>query len=132
MALSAEQTLAIHQIIHLHGHLTDDHELDHAGEVFTPDVVYDLRDLGLGTLHGLDEIRTAALGTPDPIGHHVTNIILTEEADGSVRARSKALGVRRDGTTGSVVYEDLLRPTPDGWRIAYRTIRRTRSGGHML
>lgn len=132
MALSAEQTLAIHQVINLLGHITDDHELDRAGEVFVPDVVYDLGDLGHGTLHGLGELRAKALelGVQNPVGHHVTNIVLTEEADGRVRARSKAMGVRRDGTTGSVVYEDLLRPAGDGWRIVHRVIRRTASARH--
>jgi hypothetical protein len=130
MALSVEDTLAIHQLINLLGHITDDHELDRAGEIFTADVVYDLGDLGYGTLHGLDELRSKALeiGVQNPIGHHVTNIVLTEEADGRVRARSKALGIQRNGTTGSVVYEDLIRLTPDGWRIVHRLIRRTESG----
>lgn len=129
MALAPDQTLAIHQVIALHGHLTDDREFDRADEVFTDDVVYDLGDLGYGTIHGLDELRAKAV-VQNPIGHHVTNTVLAEESDGQVRARSKAIGVQRDGTTGSVVYEDLLRPTPDGWRIAYRAIRRTRSGGY--
>jgi hypothetical protein len=96
------------------------------------DLGYDLGDLGHGTLHGLDELRTKALeiGVQNPIGHHVTNIVLTEEDHGRVRAKSKAMGIQRDGTTGSVVYEDLLRLTPAGWRIVHRVIRRTESGRH--
>lgn len=95
-------------------------------------VVYNLGDLGYGTLYGLDELRAKALeiGVQNPIGHHVTNIVLTEESDGRVRAQSKAMGIQRDGTTGSVVYEDLLRLTPGGWRIVHRAIRRTKSGGY--
>lgn len=132
MALTAEQTLEIHRVISLLGHITDDHELDRADEVFTADVVYNLGDLGYGTLYGLDELRAKALeiGVQNPIGHHVTNIVLTEESDGRVRAQSKAMGIQRDGTTGSVVYEDLLRLTPGGWRIVHRAIRRTKSGGY--
>jgi uncharacterized DUF497 family protein len=125
MALSSEQTLAIQRVISLHGHLADDRELDRADQVFTPDVVYDLRDLGYGTLRGLDTLRAAAveIGDRNPVGHHVTNIVVFEDADGEVRARSKAIGILRDGRAESVVYDDRVRLTPDGWRITHRAIR---------
>jgi 3-phenylpropionate/cinnamic acid dioxygenase small subunit len=125
MALSAEHTLAIHQLISLHGHLVDDQDLDRIDQVFTPDIVYDLDGLGYGTLRGLDAFRTAAVevGDRNPVGHHVTNTIVTEGADGEVRARSKGIGILRDGRAGSVVYDDRLRLTPAGWRIAHRAIR---------
>jgi hypothetical protein len=53
--------------------------------------------------------------------------VVGEDADGTVRAVSKGIGVMADGTAGSVVYEDELRNTPEGWRIARRTVtpRRT-------
>jgi len=51
-------------------------------------------------------------------GHHVTNIILTEVArwpGGQVaRVRSKGIGIQADGSSGSVVYDDLR--TAAGWR----------------
>ncbi|MEU7870719.1 hypothetical protein [Dactylosporangium sp. NPDC049140] len=50
--------------------------------------------------------------------------MLTEAADGSVRALSKGLGVRRDGTVGSVTYEDTLAQVDAGWRITHRVVRR--------
>ena len=127
MTLSAEQTLAIHQLVAMHGHLVDDQELDRVDEVFTPDAVYDVESLGYGTLHGLDAFRAAGAADRDRVGHHVTNVIVTEDDEGQVRARSKGIGILRDGRAGSVVYDDLLRSTPDGWRIAYRTIRPTRT-----
>jgi hypothetical protein len=42
MALSAQDRIDINDLINLHGHLTDVGELDQAGELFTPDVTYDL------------------------------------------------------------------------------------------
>jgi len=48
--------------------------------------------------------------------------VLTEQPDGSVRARSKGIGVYADGTAGSVTYEDEIVRTDDGWRIDARTV----------
>jgi hypothetical protein len=36
--------------------------------------------------------------------------------------RSKGIGIMADGTSGSVVYEDLVRRTSAGWRISRRTV----------
>lgn len=124
MTLSAEQTLAIHRLISLHGHLADLGDFDRFAEVFTDDIVYDMEGLGYGTLRGRDALREAAadLGDRNPVGHHVTNIVVTEADDGEVRVRSKYIGVLRDGRTGTGVYADRLTHTSDGWRIAYRAI----------
>jgi hypothetical protein len=56
-----------------------------------------------------------------PLAHHATNIIVSEDADGTVRAVSKGLGVGPQGRVGSVVYRDILERTPQGWRFAERT-----------
>jgi SnoaL-like domain len=130
MALSAEQTLVIHQLISLHGHLTDDQDLDldRLDEVYAADIVYDVEQLGYGTLRGLTACREATVQDAGSgrVGHHVTNIVVTEDADGQVFARSKGIGILADGSAGSVVYEDRLRLTANGWRIAHRVVRPTR------
>ena len=70
MELTAEDRWAIGETISLHGHLFDNGELDRLDELFTADVVYDLTDVGMEPLHGIDEIRRAALNsgpaTPSP------------------------------------------------------------------
>jgi hypothetical protein len=48
--------------------------------------------------------------------------VVGEDPDGTVRARSKGLGVQADGTLGTVVYEDVVRREPAGWRISYRRV----------
>lgn len=123
MTLTTEDRLAIHELLALHGHLVDDGALDRLDEVFTDDVGYDLTPLGGDTLNGVEAIRTSALelGDRNPVAHLVTNIVVAEQ-DGEVTARSKFLGVRRDGSVGSGVYTDVLRRTPDGWRIAHRRV----------
>ncbi|MGI8333725.1 nuclear transport factor 2 family protein [Actinomadura scrupuli] len=129
MALSEQDRIDINDLINLHGHLTDAGELDRAGELFTPDVTYDLDDFGLGSLHGIESIREAALalGDANPVGHHVTNIVITGIDDHSAQVRSKGIGIKVDGTAGSVVYDDVLMRRPDGWKISYRKVTARRA-----
>ncbi len=116
--------LLIHELLNLHGHVMDDGAFERLPELFTADVRYDVSALGGGCLEGRHAIEAAgrALGDKNPLGHHVTNIVVTSIADDVATARSKGLAVMADGTTGSVTYDDLLRRTPDGWRIAVRRV----------
>jgi 3-phenylpropionate/cinnamic acid dioxygenase small subunit len=124
--ITAADRLAIHEVIALHGHLADDRDWDRLGEVFADDAAFDLTDYGYGTLHGLRAIQDLSRGSQDeqgqPLGHHVTNIVIVgQDADG-VRARSKALAVMADGASGTAVYEDVLRRGEHGWRISRRRV----------
>jgi hypothetical protein len=123
-SLSADDRLAIHELIGLHGHLFDGGEFTRLDELFTPDVVYDLRDYGGTELRGIDAVVEAsrALGDRNPIGHHVTNILITEHVGDLVRVISKGIGVRANGSCGSVVYHDEVRKQKNGWRITRRRI----------
>lgn len=128
MALPLEDRLAITELIALHGHLVDEGELDGLAEVFTPDVEYDLTDFDQGTLMGLTQLVDAslALGAANPVAHHVTNVVVEELPDGQVRARSKALGIRADGSCGSVTYVDTVVRVGAGWRISRRRLEARR------
>jgi 3-phenylpropionate/cinnamic acid dioxygenase small subunit len=131
--ITAEDRVAIHEVIALHGHVADDRDWDRLGEVFADDVVFDVTDYGYGTLHGLqamqDLVRSGRDDADQPLGHHVTNIVIVGQDGGTARARSKALAVAANGTTGSAVYEDVLRREAQGWRISYRKVV-ARRGGH--
>ncbi|MER5223319.1 nuclear transport factor 2 family protein [Streptomyces flaveus] len=124
MTLSVEDRFAIAELISMHGHLFDGGELGRLDELFTADVVYDVTDFGQEPLTGVAAVREAALalGESNPVGHHVTNIVLTEIVDGQVHARSKGIGINADGTTGSVTYEDTITRGDQGWRISYRKV----------
>src|ERR1700760_240285 len=102
----------------------DHGEFERLEELFTHDVVYDLSAFGLGALHGIREITEAAkrLGDANPVGHHVTKVVIVGASDHLVSVISKGIGVRADGFTGSVVYHDEVRKEPGGWRIATRRI----------
>jgi len=133
MPLSEQDRTDIYDLINLHGHLTDAGQLDRASGLFTPDVTYDLDDFGLGSLRGTAAVREAALalGQANPVGHHVTNIVITPIDDRSARVQSKGIGIKADGTAGSVAYDDVVTHQPDGWKISYRkvTARRAALGG---
>ena len=127
MTLSVEDRLAITDLINRHGHLSDAGELDAWAELFTEDVVYDVTDLGFDAIEGLAATRelALALGNRNPVAHHVTNVVVTEE-DAGARAISKGLGVMAGGTIGSVTYTDVVVRTTEGWRISRRTVRARR------
>jgi hypothetical protein len=96
--------------------------------------VYDVSDFGQPALHGVPAIRNAALalGAANPVGHHVTNIVVTASgADGVAQVRSKGIGVNADGTTGSVTYDDVVVRVGAAWRIRHRRVtpRRAPLGG---
>ncbi|WP_232661468.1 nuclear transport factor 2 family protein [Pseudonocardia sp. TRM90224] len=126
MPLTADDTLAIHHLLAMHGHLVDSGDLGRLDELFTPDAVYDVSALGQRPLRSIAEFRAATEAFADhpmnPVGHHVTNILVTELPDGTVTVASKGIGVRADGTAGSVTYRDRVVRCADGWRIAERCV----------
>ena len=122
--LNAEDCWAIGEILSLHGHLFDGGHLDRLEEIFAPEVVYDLTDLGMGALEGIEAIRRGSiqLGDRNPIAHHVTNVVITHEAHNEVTVISKGLVIRADGTFGSVNHLDTLIRQGGQWRISRRVI----------
>jgi len=52
----------------------------------------------------------------------VTNVVVIADGDDEATVRSKGIGILADGTSGTVVYEDVVRRTGVGWRIAHRTV----------
>jgi ketosteroid isomerase-like protein len=129
MALTNQDRIDITDLINGHGHLVDAGELDRLDELFTPDVTYDIEDFGRPALVGLAALRDAAANATDPIGHHVTNIVITEIDDAQAGVRSKGIGINADGTAGSVAYQDTVERGPDGWRISYRKVIAHRAAG---
>jgi SnoaL-like domain len=125
MASRTEDHLALHELIALHGHLFDMGELDRLEELFTDDVVYDVEDLGGGVLRGIAAIREAArsLGDQNPLGHHTTNVTILDLDGDTARVRSKGIGVSTDGTVTTVIYDDVVHRTAQGWRLVRRKVR---------
>jgi 3-phenylpropionate/cinnamic acid dioxygenase small subunit len=124
MALTIEDRWAISETICRHGHLVDAGELNRLDELFTKDVIYDISDFTGESLVGVDAIREAAiaLGERNPLGHHVTNVVISEENDDRVVAHSKGIGINSDGSSGTVVYQDTVVRVSGGWRISHRKV----------
>jgi hypothetical protein len=123
--------LAIHELLALYGHIIDQREWQRVDELFTSGAVYDMTAFGLGTVVGTAAIRQL-WSRPDaahPLAHHATNIIVQEDADGTVRVLSKGLGVGPNGRVGSVVYRDVVERTPQGWRFVSRSAQLRRMEG---
>ena len=123
--LTAEDRFAIEDVINLHGHLIDKGDFASLPTYFAEDVSYDVTALGGGVLIGLAAAHEAALalGDANPLAHHVTNIVLEQAPDGTVRALSKYLGVMADGPLGSGTYEDTLQHGDGGWKLTHRVVR---------
>jgi len=123
--LTADDRFAITETIALHGHLFDNGELDRLDELFTPDVVYDVTAVGMGSLHGIPEIlrATLELGDGNPLAHHVTNTTITEVGGDYVQTRCKAIAALPGGRCGTATYVDTLRRDSGRWRISHRTVK---------
>jgi hypothetical protein len=124
VSLTAEDRLEIHELVALHGHLADDGRSDDLGLLMTEDGVYDLEEFGLGEVAGLPAMIELFASAPgqQPVGHHVTNVLVTPRGADRADVRSKGLSVMADGIAGTVVYEDTVVRTPAGWRISRRRV----------
>ena len=124
MTLPVKDHTAITDLISRHGHLVDGGGLHQLHELFTTDAVFDLGDFGAGVVEGLAALYRLSeeLDGQHPVGHHVTNVVLSQQADDRVYARSKGIGINADGTCASVTYEDTVRRGEHGWRISHRRV----------
>jgi len=131
--LDLADRLALHELLQLYGHLVDDRAWELLDLVFTAEAVYDATDFGMPVTRSLEELVaewTSEEGMRrHPLAHHATNVVVSEDADGTVRVRSKGLGVGPGGRVGSVTYDDVAVRTAAGWRLAKRTAKLRRPDG---
>jgi hypothetical protein len=76
---------------------------------------------GLGDGYQCGRCSWTILGEADPVGHHVTNVIVQDASD-DARVISKGIAVMGDGTAGSVVSEDVVERRNGEWRICARKV----------
>lgn len=121
--MEPSEILAIQQMMALYGHAVDS-DLALLDQVFTDDAVFDVRLTGWGLIEGREAIRAwFALGKPPhPPSHHQTNVYVYED-EGRTLVRSKWLFInRKTDTVVSGDYDDVVVSTPEGWRIAHRSL----------
>ena len=127
--LTALDYAEIQNVHNLYPHVIDVPEnYGRIAEIFTEDAVF---ESPFGTYSGLDELfeywahspaRAEALRNSKVLAHNVANLHISEDADGTVRCMSRALGVSTEGVATSMVYHDVMRKTDQGWRIAHRKL----------
>jgi 3-phenylpropionate/cinnamic acid dioxygenase small subunit len=123
VTLTADDRLAIYELLGRYGHLIDERRWDDLpAEVFTEDLVFDATSFGEPVTTSAGELidRWRSDLSIHPLAHHVTNIVITEDSEGTVRVQSKAIGVGRKGRVGSATYDDVVVRTPEGWRLRRR------------
>jgi ketosteroid isomerase-like protein len=69
-----ETDLAIRRMIARYCHLVDDRDFDAVAEMFTDDARFRLLETDL---HGKDAIKEYLNTTPDPMFHHVSNVVVS-------------------------------------------------------
>lgn len=112
----------ITDIINKVAYIIDAREYDRMGEVFFEGVQFS--NPGRLSANGLDELKAAFKGLASPsISHHITNILLSDGGDGTVRSLCKALALRADKSIAVAEYTDVIKKTSMGWRIHSRAIR---------
>lgn len=114
--------LELHELPARYGDAIDDRDWERLDYIFTDDAVFDLTDLGLPILVGLDEIKRFMDEDADhPKTHTMTNIYVDETADG-VKLYFRILALGKGATMGTASYYDDVIHTPDGWRVAHRVV----------
>ena len=111
----------IRQLLALFAHVFDNGERDALDQVFSKDGTIELVRAESRFFHGLDAIRefNRSLGAQSP-DHHTLDTVLTVDADGTVRGRSRYLAILADGSVHNGDYLDVLERTGQGWRIKLR------------
>jgi 3-phenylpropionate/cinnamic acid dioxygenase small subunit len=124
VTLEAKDLIEIQMMLALYGHILDERDWNALDQVFTEDIVFDASDSGLGVVRGIPALVEVWKEPFDghPLGHYMTNVVITEDDDGTVRARSKHLGTRV-GSITLMTYTDVVRKTPAGWRLAERVAK---------
>ncbi len=123
MPLDTRDLIEIQMLLSLYGHVIDGPEWEAMDQVFTDDFVMDGTDSGHGVISGLPAWIEAlrANHTPGQRVHHSLNVVITEDSEGVARVRSKHLGPRPGGFV-FITYHDVVRKTPNGWRLAERKV----------
>ncbi|WP_018500499.1 nuclear transport factor 2 family protein [Parafrankia discariae] len=118
---------AVRQTIALSIHVIDNRRSDLFHTVFTADLRFvptgGEGDQGLTLSEFQQQLSQLPADYPRP-DHHTHDTVLFENADGSVRARSRYLAVRPDSTVTSGDCLDVLVRTDEGWRVRYRRLVR--------
>src|SRR5579863_10091667 len=130
-SISAEDRLAIYEVIALYAHINDNHRhnlevLQQLRLVFAENIIWEGHyGSEVEHLEGLEAViprYVQETKIPNYVDHHMDSTVITSVVDGRVRARTHFMVVRDDRTTASGDYLDVFERTDAGWRIVERKI----------
>jgi hypothetical protein len=98
--LHAEDRQAIGETLSLHGHLFDGGHLGRLGEIFTPDVVYDMSALGVETFEGIEASKGLVLRADGTLAS-VTHLDTLRRHDGGWRISRRVISPQRTPLGGA-------------------------------
>ena len=112
----------LHELPGRYGDAIDDRDWERLDQIFTPDGVFDLTDLGVPLLEGLPAIkRFMDEDAQHPKTHMMTNIYVDETADG-IKLFFRIVAMQSKGLMGTASYYDDVVKTDDGWRVKHRVV----------
>ncbi len=137
--MSSDADVAVRNIVARLAHLADDGDVDAYVAEMTDDVVWSMpanpaAGLPATSRRGREEIAAGAReriaaglqGPGTSTRHIITTSVVDLESDDRARARSSFLFVENTTATPTIrtmgQYDDVMQRTPDGWKLASRTI----------
>jgi len=121
IVLSSAEEAAIRNVLASVAYLLDARQYDRLGDVFSEDIHFENPSRLIAD--GLPALIEAMTAISEPaLSHHITNVIVDLQADGTAACISKALTLRKTGVHAAE-YRDVVRRDGDGWRICSRKIR---------
>ena len=114
--------LELHELPGRYGDAIDDRDWDRLDRIFTDDAVFDLTDLGVPLLEGLDRIKEFMdVEAQHPRTHTMTNVYVDETGDG-VKLNFRIIALLGQGKVGTASYYDDVVKTDAGWRVKHRVV----------
>jgi hypothetical protein len=123
VTLSADDVVAIHQLLSQYGHLVDARDWEGLSQLFAKDAVFDATYYGMPAARGTDGIIEFFATVTHPAAHHSTNVVVTEDGP-TVRVRSKWVVGNVDGTLAGGDYDDRVAREGSTWRFTERVVTR--------
>jgi len=120
--ITTDNIVEIQNLLTLYTYFLDERKFSIAHEIFTDDATYDMSAFGPEKAIGLPAIVELMRKTSHPLLHTALSPLVREDPDGTVRVISRCMAAVDGGSVGVATYHDVVRRTPQGWRIAERLV----------
>ena len=130
MSLSADDKLAIHELLARSAYAFDEQDLEMLEACFTPDAVFSILIKGgdmIGPFEGREAVMklySDSMGAQTDVRRHVASNIFFKSETGDPQVISNLTLFATENATTTLlsvgVYLDTVRRTDDGWRVLKR------------